>query len=714
MLWKSDGNDKFAFQIHPTRMDISRPEDVPNSQHLYPTTRLPVDMYRFTDANGMILVYNIDSRSSFDSLKHFIDARIQDSKSKNVEPKVLCVVGNKLDKSKDKRKILCLEGEALASKLGCPFVECSAKDQKGLDKVKGAVIKAMETQRSQLQYAQQQRDRSSRTFNQKTSLIRRLSGGNLMRSESQRSINSNEPNTNQRITRAQRHRNGAMISPSGRYKGGLLSSSLSSDDRIEEEDEETESDEKSRSSSQQSSNTSTASQQSGITITPPSNASSIRASFSHRLTIEKLPPTAMVSLSPVDEKPQGMVRSFSDLSLYSSTGMPKQNIESTATSSRLQYPQNGSHVQSLPSSRVQSPELVSYARSRKLQESTPPVRSFQLPQLKFSQPLSPTSDEKQKLEEERAELEKEKEKLKQEMEELQKHQIRLEERRKVEAERRAIEEERMKIVEERKRIEEERRNLKEAKRLLEEEDAQWRYEQGFPFEESSPEHGQPLDAQFRSLSPGTELRDDAKQEEIRRHHQEQLQRETQQELQLKSGTSSPSSAYSVQRESLLAHGVAPPTEVRNHPLRGNPISNPKSPQQRPTFSTRPSVLSPEENPAQLNQVRDLTTARLPSEKAEPQTASPPHSPDITQTFRRRFQKATLSKKEPKKEVSEDQRETLRFLRDELGIAMPQIPPSGPQPRSPRSLLLPPGTTIALKGPAEPEEKPRLPFPGRYI
>jgi len=107
-----------------------------------------------------------------------------------VEPKVLCIVGNKLDKSRDKRKILCLEGEALASKLGCLYVECSAKDQKGLDKVKSAVIKSMESQRSQLQYAQQQRDRAaqgSRNFNQKTSLMRRLSGGNLTRSESQQS-----------------------------------------------------------------------------------------------------------------------------------------------------------------------------------------------------------------------------------------------------------------------------------------------------------------------------------------------------------------------------------------------------------------------------------------------------------------------------------------------------------------------------------------------
>jgi hypothetical protein len=553
------------------------------------------------------------------------------------------------------------------------------------------------------------------------------------------------------MTRNQRHRNGAIISPTGRYKGGLLASSLSSEDRIEEEDEESESDEKSRSSSQQSSNTSTTSKQSGVTITPPSNASSGRASFSHRLTIERLPPAAMVSLPPVIEGPQEIVRSFSDLSDYTSTGVHKQknadlsiatagNVsslgsffqsrrpskeekkvqvrsqESSAASSRVQSPQNVAPHQPSPSSRVQSPEFVDYTQSRNAHESVQPVQPFQLPQLEFSGPLSPTSEEKRKLDEERAQLEDEKEKLRQEMQELEQHQTKLEERRRIDAERRAIEEERKKIDEERRKVEEERQNLKEAKRLLEEEEAQWRYQQEYTWRGPIVEHNQTLDGQFRGLSPEAEFRDDTRQEEVRRRHQEQLQQEQQHDLQLKSATSSPSSAYSVQRDYFPFQEAAPPV-VQNHPLRGNPISSPTSPRQRPLFSSRSSVRSPTAVSPRSTPLGEISISKpLSAQNEPPPTSSPLQSPEITHTFRRRL----LGKKESKKEASSDQRETLKFLRDELGIAMPQIPAKGPPPRSPRSLLLPPGSTIAAKSSVSQTEsiesnaKPKIPFPGRYI
>lgn len=750
MLWKSDSNDKYAFQVQPKRMDISRPESVPHSQHLYPATRLPVDLYRFTDANGMMLVFNIDSRSSFDALTHLIDARNEDVKSNKVEPKVLCVVGNKLDKSRDRRKILCLEGEALALRLGCPYIECSAKDAKGLDKVKSAVIKAMETQRSQLQYAQQQRERAAQgsRLNHKTSLMRRLSGGSSPRSEtpSPRITHSNESNSNQQMTRNQRHRNGAIISPSGRYKGGLIA--LSSEDRIEEEDEGTESDEKSRSSSQQSSNTSTTSKQSSITVTPPSNALSNRPSYSQRLTMERLPPAAMTSLPPVSEQPLGMVRSLSDVALYSSAGpykratdglsittpahvsnsggllqyrsapkeegkldtMPVQSHESSPVSPRGVSTRYMFNTQSTSHSRDQSPELLENFQSSVFHSLIQPSNPFQLPQLEFSQPMSPASEEKRKLDEERAQLEEEKEKLRQEMQELQEHQTRLEDLRRGEAQRRQIEEERKKIVEERKRVEEERQNLKEAKRLIEEQEEQWKHQQNFPSDEPQADHSPTLDENFQGIFPGIELQVDTKHEGNRRYHQEQFQQERQQDLQLRSTTSSPSSIYSVQRDySPVQRPAVPPDIPHYHPLRGHPVANSTSPQKESKLLKRSSLRT-----TRLAPRSESSLARSSSDKEH--SATPPLSPDITQTFRRFLS----GKKEPKKQTSTDQRETMRFLRDELGITMPQTPAKDPPPRSPKSLLLPPGMKIENgEGVTRTDKvatgvRPTLPFPGNYI
>lgn len=755
MLWKSDSNDRFAFQVQPKRMDISRPESVPHSQHLYPATRLPVDLYRFTDASGMMLVFNIDSRSSFDALTHLIDARNEDVKSKTVEPKVLCLVGNKLDKSRDRRKILCLEGEALAMKLGCPYVECSAKDQKGLDKVKSALIKSMENQRSQLQYAQQQRERAaqgSRIFNQKTSLMRRLSGG---RSETPRITYPNESNSGQQATRSQGHRNGAIIGPSGRYKGGLIASSLSSEYRIEEEDEETESDERSRSSSQQSSNTSTTSKQSSITITPPSNALSFRPSYSHRLTTERLPPAAIVSPSPGNEQPQGTVLSLSDLA-FPKAGLQEKvsdglsittPVHVSSPESLLQYrpapkdegqpefipftgheispvsprgvspqphgpspqprglsPQCMFNTQSTSQSRDQSPELADKIQNATVQSPIETANSFQLPQLEFSEPISPTAEQKRKLEEERAKLEEEKEKLRQEMQELQERQARLEDRRRGETERRQIEEERKRIVEERKRIEEERQNLKEAKRMIEEEEEHLKYQQTFLSDEPRVDNSPTLDERFGGIFPGIEALDDTKHEESRRYHQEQFQQERQQDLQLRSTASSPSSVYSVQRDYFPDQRPAVPMDIKDLPLRGIPLS----------------ISTPPQKDHKLRKRSSLRTTRLAprSELATDKTKSPISPglpPDVTQTLRK-----FLGKKEPKKQPSADQRETMKFLRDELGIAMPQISAKDPPPRSPRSLLLPPGTKIESKESTTrsdkvvAEEKPKLPFPGKYI
>ncbi|TID26438.1 hypothetical protein E6O75_ATG00931 [Venturia nashicola] len=748
MLWKSDSNDKFAFQVQPKRMDISRPENVPQSQHLYPATRLPVDLYRFTDADGMMLVFNIDSRSSFDALTQFIDARNQDIKSKTVEPKVLCLVGNKLDKSRDKRKILCLEGEALASKLGCAYIECSAKEQKGLDKLKSVLSKAMETQRSQLQYVQQQRERAaqgSRVLKQKNSFIRRLSS---TRSDTPRLKKPDESNSGQQMARDQKTRNGVVISSSGRYKGGMLSTSLLPEDRIEEEDEETESDEISRSSSQQSSYTSTSSKQSSITITPPNNAGCVRPPYGQRLTMQKLPPATMISLTPVSEQPPGMVGSLSDLAFFPSAGLQEKELdglgittstndsntgnllqrqssskeegqpdcvpipspESSPVNSRGLSPQYIFNTQSSSQSRATSPEVVDDVQTATVQNLIQPAKPFQLLQLEFSQPMSPTIDEKRKLDEERAQLEEEKEKLRQEMQELQERQARLEDRRRENIERRKIEEERKKIVEERKRIEEERQNLKEAKRKIEEEEEeeQWNCPQSFLPDEPQADHtsSPTLNEKFGGGFPEIGAQDDTKNEESRRYHQEQIQQERQQDLHLKTSVSSLSPTYSVPQDDLPVQKPVKPSEDFHHPLRGTWNASPTSPQKEPKILQRRHSLLTTRSASQSEFATDKSKA----------PGSPPTSPEISQTFRRFLGKKN-SKKQP---ASTDQRETMTFFRDELGIATLPMPIKEPQQRRPKSQCPPPGTkieneeTLTRRVNVAAEEKPKAPFPGQYI
>jgi hypothetical protein len=326
MLWKVEDNNQMVFRIDPTRMNISKPGDAAASEHLYPDFRLPVDMFKFADNNGMVLVYSITSRSSFDAVECFVDARKREKRSGEVEPKVLCLIGNKLDASRQSRRVLCIEGEKLAKKIGCAFVECSAKDQKGLDKVKNTTLKAMDAQRQELakvvarrriSIQSQERGPLVRSHSQ-AEVIRKLSEAGMMQPDLIQRSNSSEETSSYRLPdqstqpspqpdwmqRTPQQHSGPQnyahqpISPpnanqpstiwknavaSGpplqiismgklshyRPRGAINRSSASAD-RIEEEDEEEESTEstlESRSSSQQSSEPSVA------PISPPANPS---------------------------------------------------------------------------------------------------------------------------------------------------------------------------------------------------------------------------------------------------------------------------------------------------------------------------------------------------------------------------------------------------------------------------------------------------------
>jgi GTPase KRas protein len=75
-------------------------------------------------AKGVIVVYSITSRASFEQVSHIIDQIIH---SKNPAALPLIVVGNKTDLSHG-RTVSTLEGRELARKYGAKFFETSAKN----------------------------------------------------------------------------------------------------------------------------------------------------------------------------------------------------------------------------------------------------------------------------------------------------------------------------------------------------------------------------------------------------------------------------------------------------------------------------------------------------------------------------------------------------------------------------------------------------------
>lgn len=74
-------------------------------------------------AHGVVMVYDIGNRRSFERLETFYD-RIQLFKSLP-----LVIVGNKCDLPQERRQVSIVEGMMLAGKWDSPFVEVSAKEK---------------------------------------------------------------------------------------------------------------------------------------------------------------------------------------------------------------------------------------------------------------------------------------------------------------------------------------------------------------------------------------------------------------------------------------------------------------------------------------------------------------------------------------------------------------------------------------------------------
>jgi Ras homolog enriched in brain len=94
--------------------------------------------------HGYVLVYSVASRQSLDQIEILNDKILHASGSEQV-PRIL--VGNKSDLSID-RRITADTGKSMAAKLGCPFVECSAKHNDNIDVVFLTLLQHIEEQQA--------------------------------------------------------------------------------------------------------------------------------------------------------------------------------------------------------------------------------------------------------------------------------------------------------------------------------------------------------------------------------------------------------------------------------------------------------------------------------------------------------------------------------------------------------------------------------------
>ncbi|KAF8346280.1 ras-domain-containing protein [Amanita rubescens] len=95
----------------------------------------------YRGAQGVILVYDVTSRKTFDGLARWYD----DIENKISTPVVKVLIGNKVDKESS-REVTTSEGEAYARRMDSLFVEASAKTGVGVTEMFRVVVeKILET-----------------------------------------------------------------------------------------------------------------------------------------------------------------------------------------------------------------------------------------------------------------------------------------------------------------------------------------------------------------------------------------------------------------------------------------------------------------------------------------------------------------------------------------------------------------------------------------
>lgn len=81
----------------------------------------------FKGAHGILLIYDVTSRKSFDALTHWLN-QITDNSSQHIK---ILVIGNKCDCSN--REVTKTEGKELANRMGYEYVETSAKNGENIN-----------------------------------------------------------------------------------------------------------------------------------------------------------------------------------------------------------------------------------------------------------------------------------------------------------------------------------------------------------------------------------------------------------------------------------------------------------------------------------------------------------------------------------------------------------------------------------------------------
>ena len=90
----------------------------------------------YKGAHGIILIYDVTSRKTFENVKNWVD-QIREE----VSPKVsIILVGNKIDDEQG-RKVKTEEGENMAKECGLSFFETSAKSGENIDSTFNELVK---------------------------------------------------------------------------------------------------------------------------------------------------------------------------------------------------------------------------------------------------------------------------------------------------------------------------------------------------------------------------------------------------------------------------------------------------------------------------------------------------------------------------------------------------------------------------------------------
>jgi len=91
---------------------------------------------------GFLLVYSVVDRPSFDEIQIFYNEvhRVKEDEGARTNKIPIIIVGNKADLETE-RKVRSDEGSDLAKKLGCQFIETSAKTRQGVEEAYFTVVR---------------------------------------------------------------------------------------------------------------------------------------------------------------------------------------------------------------------------------------------------------------------------------------------------------------------------------------------------------------------------------------------------------------------------------------------------------------------------------------------------------------------------------------------------------------------------------------------